>query len=460
MSYHVLWIDDEVAFLQSVQGLLGGEYQLSTATTMAEAFTIMRKETVDLILLDIDLGGEDGLEGLKRIKHEFASVDVVMVTGKKDPKLIVQAVRSGATDYICKPFAVEELTAILEKLQPVKQLRDRHDALIADLNPDASRAKFIGVSVAFRQMVDRAERVKGHQANLLLEGESGTGKELLARHVHSLEGNSQRPFIAVNCAAIPEGLLESELFGHEKGAFTGASARKIGKFELANGGDIFLDEISALKLELQAKILRVLQEKEIVRVGGTSPIRVNFRVIAAANEPLDQLVAKGAFRMDLFHRLRVIPLRLPPLRERREDIPILIAHFLEKYGKITGPKRITAEALRRLQQYDWPGNVRELENVIHSLVILSPEEIITENHLPPWALAGLGERAVTALRLPIGEGDTASYPALREYVKDVERRYIEHVLTRCEGDKSRAATALDIGRTTLYGKLKELGLME
>lgn len=461
MAYHILWIDDDPDFLLMVRNTLKDIHAISTAASLAQGLQLLKRETVDLVLLDMHIGPENGLDGLKQIKQETPSADVVMMTSERDAKCIVQAIRAGAADYLCKPFVPEELAALVEKLQAVKQIRDRHDALIADLNPVEARARFIGVSPAFQRLIAQAERLKGHQANVLLEGESGTGKELLARFIHSLEDQPQRPFIAVNCAAIPEGLIESELFGHEKGAFTGAVQRKIGKFELANGGDIFLDEISALRLDLQAKILRVLQEREIVRVGGNTPIRVNFRVLAATNDSLEQQVARGVFRMDLFHRLRVIPLHIPALRERQDDIPLLITYFLEKFSAATGAKRITAEAMDRLQEYAWPGNVRELENVIHSLMILTPHDIIDEPHLPQWALTGAAHRAthVVPTAAHAAAPDANTLPALREYVRQIERQYIEHVLRVHGGDKSRTANALAVGRTTLYGKLKELGLM-
>ena len=461
MPYHVLWIDDDPDFLSTAKAELRGSITVSTATNLTQGLAILKRESIDLVLLDVGLGEENGLAGLRLVKQEMPATDVVMVTGVKDPKSVVQAVRAGAADYLCKPFAMEELVAVIEKLQPVKQIRDRHDALMADLNPIGSRAQFMGISPAFRTLIEKAQRVKGHGANLLIEGESGTGKELLARYIHSLEDNAQRPFIAVNCAAIPEGLIESELFGHEKGAFTGAVQRKIGKFELANGGDIFLDEISTLRLDLQAKILRVLQEKEVVRVGGNAPMRVEFRVLAATNESLERQVARGEFRIDLFHRLRVVQLVLPPLRDRKEDIPLLIAHFLEKHGKVAGTKRITAEALRQLQNYEWPGNVRELENVMHSLAILTPDDIICERHLPQWAGLSNALHPKRAPQLPcVDWNDAQALPGLRDFVREAERGYIEHVMRMYGGDKSATANALAVGRTTLYGKLKELGLKD
>lgn len=460
MPYNILCIDDDPEFLLGLKLQLKKNYTIKTALTLQEGIQSIREETTDLVLLDIGLGQEDGMDGLRQIKQINPSIDVVMVTGYKDPKFIIQAIRNNAADYLCKPFELEELIAIIEKLQAIKSMRDRHDALIANLNPVDTRARLLGNSAVFRNLLEQANRVKGHMANILIQGESGTGKELLARYIHSLEENPQRPFIAVNCSAIPEGLIESELFGHERGSFTGALQRKIGKFELASSGDIFLDEISTLKMDLQVKILRVLQEREIVRVGGNIPIRVDFRVISATNENLEAKTDRNEFRMDLFHRLRVIQLQIPPLRERKEDIPLLVAYFLEKYGRAAGKKRITAEALRRLQNYYWPGNIRELENVVHSVVILSPSDIISEDHLPTWTMNSV-------LKKPVEQEQQESTPlipsvsgeiTLKDYVKQAEKIYIEHMLSTHKGDKTKAAEAMDVGRTTLYGKLKELGL--
>ena len=457
MSYNILCIDDDAEYLLSLKAEIKKMYpNVFAAQDLNEGMEIIKEEYIDGVLLDIGLPDCSGLEGLARIKKEYPSVDVVMVTGMRNPKFIVHAVRDGAADYITKPIDADELTAILEKLQAIKMMRDRHDALIANLNPNDTRARLLGSSPSFRSLLEQTTRLKGHNANVLILGESGTGKELLARYIHGLEENPLRPFVAVNCAAIPETLIESELFGHEKGSFTGAVGRKIGKFELANGGDIFLDEISTLKHDLQAKILRVLQEKEIVRVGGNSTVHTDFRVIAATNVDLAAMVEKNQFRMDLYHRLRVVQLAVPSLRERTEDIPMFVAYFLDKYGKDGKVKKITANALLKLQTYSWPGNVRELENVVHSVAILTQGDIIEEKHLPHWALNGIGENGKkyngpTAPELTI----TATY---REYMNRAERSYIEYVLGVCNDDRSRAATTMDVGRTTLYTKIKEYGI--
>jgi len=454
MAYNILCIDDDADYLFNLKSDLKKMYTVFSGGSLNEGLDIMKNEYIDGVLLDVGLPDSVGLDGLKKLKNQYPSVDVIMVTGEKDPKFIVNSVREGASDYLTKPYDTDELVAILEKLQAIKSMRDRHDALIANLNPEDTRCRLLGSSPAFRELLTQATRVKGHNANVLILGESGTGKELLARYLHSLEENStRRPFIAVNCAAIPESLIESELFGHEKGSFTGAIGRKIGKFELANGGDIFLDEISTLKPDLQAKILRVLQEKEIVRVGGNQTVHTDFRVIAATNDDVSTLVERGQFRMDLYHRLRVVQLVMPPLRERKEDVPMLVAYFLEKYSKDGRIKKITTNALSRLQNYSWPGNVRELENVVHSVAILTPSDIIEEKNLPHWALNGCGNGKKTASPGLPELTITATY---REYIRRAERSYIEYILTLCEGDRSKAAVAMDVGRTTLYAKLKEL----
>lgn len=464
MSYNILWIDDDPDFLLSMKIILKRKYNVDTFTTLAEGLQEIKDNDIDLVLLDVSLSGEEnGLEGLKQIKQLSPDTDVVMVTGSRDPKTIVEAVRAGAIDYLCKPFATDELLATIEKDQSAKSIRDRHNALIEDLNPPDTKTRILGSSPSFRNLMENAKRLKGHMANVLILGESGTGKELLARYVHSLEENSRRPFIAVNCAAIPDGLIESELFGYERGAFTGAGQRKIGKFELANGGDIFLDEISSLKSDLQAKILRVLQEKEIVRVGGNRPVSVNFRVIAATNEDLLEKVGRGEFRVDLYHRLRVVELHIPALRERQEDIPLLIAYFLNKFSAASKAKKISSGALRRLQEYPWPGNVRELENIIHSLTILSSSEIISVEDMPHWMNRQVTNGTISTSTLSDEGGlkipNDLSATTLRDFVKEAERVYIERALDQNRGDKTKTAQSLKMGRTTLYSKLKELDLM-
>ena len=458
MTIRILCIDDDADFLTSLRVSLKDAYEVKVASSISDGLQSLENDHVDLVLLDVGLGEENGIEGIRRIKRVQPHVDIVMLSGMRDPKAVVESIRAGAFVYLSKPFDRVELDAVVEKLAATWRVRDRYDALLEERDAERCKADFVHASVAVRRLIEQTACLKGRSANVLVLGESGTGKELLARHIHKLEGNPRRPLVAVNCAAIPENLLEAELFGYEAGAFTGAVKRRIGKFELADGGDIFLDEISSLKTDLQAKILRILEEREFCRVGGNQVIHADFRVIAATNESLEERVASGAFRMDLYHRLRVIELRMPALYERREDIPLLIEQFIKKFSD-GHPKTIAPDAMEMLMAYRWPGNVRELQNVIHSLVILTPGEVIRKEHLPTWSLNGCSKFAVTAglgMSVPTITEQTVT---LREYVQKAERSYIEHVLGHCGGDKTKTAEALDVGRTTLYGKLKELGLM-
>ena len=455
MDVHILAIDDDPEFLLFLKLGLNKNYNLTTAQNMREAEVLLKANGIDLVLLDIGLGNENGLELLKQIKSKYTELDVVIVTGHKDPKFVVEAIRLGASDYLIKPFEMEELVAIVEKTAPYRVMREKNKALLLELNTASSKSPILGQAPAFMEVLAKAGCVKGHKANVLIEGESGTGKELLARHVHRLEGDDKRPFVAVNCAAIPENLLESELFGHEKGSFTGAHQRKIGKFELANGGDIFLDEVSCLKWDLQAKILRSLQEKEISRVGGSSPVQVDFRVIAATNDSLESLVDQGKFRRDLFHRLRVVPLRVPPLRERQEDISLLAAAFLQKFA--VGEKwRFSTSALHVLEQYPWPGNIRELENLVQSLVILVPGPEIRREDLPEWVFRKQSHNSPS--NFSVGDFALPNKPhdlvPLRKYMTQLEGLYIKRALELTKGDKSKAAALLDISRTRIYDRLK------
>lgn len=454
-NLHVLCIDDDPDFLSSIESKLTPFCRCSTAQNISEGMRLIQKETVDVVLLDIGLGVENGIDGLKAIKNEDPSIDVVMVTGLKDPKLVIESVRAGAFDYLCKPPDIEEIVIILEKLNHTRKIQSRHDALIADLNSQDFSHGMVGLSASFRDVISTAERIRGHQANTLILGENGTGKELMARYIHGLEENPRRPFVAVNCAAIPEELIESELFGHEKGSFTGAIARKIGKFELAAGGDIFLDEISALKTELQAKLLRVLQEKEVMRIGGMHPIKVDFRVISATNEDMEILIADGRFRLDLYHRLCVVMLKIPPLRQRIEDIGFLVVYFINKYSRPGNRKELTPNAVKMLQQYGWPGNIRELENLIHNLVIMSPAKVIDCKDLPEWVKPGPRPPAGS----PIEWIENCHEIPFRQCLQRVEKFYIERLLDRMGGNKTKVADMVGMSRSTLHARIKELGVV-
>lgn len=458
MTQRILCVDDDKDFLLSLRVRVQHECEMLTAHSTQQALETLSQEPLDLVLLDIDLGEESGIECLKQIKVAHPKIDVVMLSGQRDPKVIVDAMRSGATDYLTKQFSTDELFAVILLATKNRQVRERYEALVEKQNSNGNAKEFVYANRAISKLLDQAKQVKGHQANVLITGETGTGKELLARFIHRVEGKLHRPFIAVNCAAIPENLIESELFGAERGSYTGAMQRRIGRFELADGGDIFLDEISSLKLDLQAKILRVLQEKEFTRVGGNELICANFRVLAATNDAIDQMVTRGDFRMDLYHRLRVIQFHIPPLRERPEDIRVLIDHFLQKYAKHGVAKKLSPGAVERLLAYHWPGNVRELENVIHSLVILSSGNTIEVRDLPAWAMNGVATADPKVAMPPLATAVEETVSTLKDFHQHAERRYIEHVLQQAGGDKSKAARLLDVGRTTLYAKLREFGM--
>jgi len=465
ITRRVLIVDDDEDFLVAMKMQLKGTYIVLTTTSIAGAMELLKKEDVDLVLLDVGLEREDGLEGIKKIHAVHPSVGVAMLSGRKDVQTVVEAIRRGAIDYLTKPLDMDCLTTVIERALAMRTMKEKCEAMIrSQINGSNKGAKIIYKSKKMEMLLHESSQIKGHDANILIIGETGTGKELLARYIHEQEGSVRRPFVAVNCAAIPENLLESELFGHEAGAFTGATRRRIGKFELADGGDIFLDEIGTLKLDLQVKLLRVLQEKEFCRLGSNAPIKTNFRAIAASNQSLEELVDKGNFRMDLYHRLRVIQLTVPPLRQRTEDIPLLVDHFLEKFSYQGKKKQISEGAMSRLVEYPWQGNVRELANVVQSLAIMTRGEVIDETHFPSWVMNGNGKLRIQENdslqgKMPIPSSGE-SVATLQDYIRQIERGYISQVLNLNRGDKTKTAEDLGIGRTTLYMKMKELEMMK
>ena len=462
----ILIIDDDSDFLVGMRMQLRGIYGVFTATSINEGLTLLTSHDVDLVLLDVGLEGENGLEGIKRLRSVHPSVGVAMLSGRRDVRTVVEAIRAGAVDYLTKPLDVDDLTEVMEKAVTARTTQERCEALLqSQISRRNCKATIVYRSPSMQRLIREAEQIRGHGVNVLIIGETGVGKELLARFIHQQEGEGRRPFVAVNCAAIPEHLLESELFGHEAGAFTGAARRRIGKFELADGGDIFLDEVSTMKLDLQVKLLRVLEEKEFCRLGSNTSIRADFRVISACNQSLDVLVEKGCFRIDLYHRLRVIQLMMPPLRERLEDIPQLVEYYLDRFSAGGRRKQFTERAMAKLMEYPWPGNVRELANVVQSTVILTQEDIIDEWAFPPWVLNG--RWSVRGQNMGATRGETMflstateTITSLREYVQRAERAYIEHVLRLNEDDRTNTALTLGIGRTTLYAKMRELGMMK
>lgn len=450
--YHILCVDDNPNFLFGLKMALKKQYQVSTETQFGRAMEVIKNDPVDLVLLDVDLGGADGVSLLSKIRELDPSTLVIMLSGERNAETIVRAMRAGAADYLCKPYPTPELKAVIEKNLAHKNERDRSAALLEHYSPSDGHPKLVGKSAAIQAMVEKAGKLKGYDSSILIEGESGTGKEVLAQYLHSLEDNAKRPFIAVNCAAIPDNLLESELFGHEKGAFTGAIKRKIGKFELAAEGDIFLDEINSLKPDMQAKLLRVLQEKEFYRVGGDKPVKVNVRIIAASNSGLVELVQQGVFRQDLYYRLRVILFEIPALRERIDDLGILVDYFL--YRLANHSKSLSEQVFEVFRSYQWPGNIRELQNLLESLCIMSDGPVIQVSDLPNWVKANyLKGDELTDYAQGARLTTEAITGALKDYMRQKEVEYIKRAIRLHNGNVSKTAQILKVSRSTIYNAL-------
>jgi two-component system response regulator AtoC len=381
----ILIVDDEPHILNTMQlGLEAKGYRVATAISGEEGLEKYKSDRPDVILLDIRLAGMDGMAVLKSIKEQDARTQVVMMTAFGSIRSAVEAMKLGAYDYIAKPSSLDEVTMILRNAEERFKLFDENSELKAQLRSRYRFENIVGTSAAMQKVYQLMERVIETDSTVLISGETGTGKEMIAQAIHYNSKRAGQLFQAIHCAGLQENLLENELFGHEKGAFTGADARKYGLFEIADKGSVFLDEISEMSSVMQAKLLRVLQEKEFLHVGGIKPVRVDVRVLAATNDNLEKLVKDGKFRQDLYYRINVVPLRLPPLRERKEDIPLLASHFLTYYTKKHGKKldKISQEALAIFEQYDWPGNVRELENAVEHGVNLAMGQVLGLNDLP------------------------------------------------------------------------------
>ena len=444
----ILIIDDDKSLLESYTVLLEDEFQVSTAESGEKGLDLLRHEDVHLVLLDVRLPDINGIEVLRRIKALDENVDVIMITAVKDVRVAVEAIKLGAYDYLEKPFEIDDILSLLRRTLEHQNLL-REVLYLRDLHADGDRYLIVGRSPKMRQIYDLIARVSDTNATILISGESGVGKELMARAIHQQSQRRPNPFVALNCAAISEHLVESELFGHERGAFTGAVEMHRGKFELAHTGTLFLDEVGSLRLDLQAKLLRVLQEREFERVGGGKTIRTDVRVVAASNQDLRQMVADHTFRDDLFYRLNVIPLHVPPLRDRREDIPLLVNHFLMKYNKAFGRQvqGVTSEALALLTHYHWPGNVRELENVIERLVVLSRHRILDIEDMP---------LDLKSVRGQLAHDLFATGADLRQAKAEFERHYIVQTLEKYGWNQTEAAKKLGIHRNTLLTKMDML----
>ncbi len=447
----VLIVDDERAIRLSLCGLLEKEgYDVVGAATYDEAIAAIGKG-VDLVLTDLALGkGSGGLEILRAAKQQCESTPVVMITAHGSEKVAVSAMKAGADDYVPKPFDNDEIRLLVGRLLRQHQAAREHELLLARVERDYGSGSIVGGGAAMRAVMDAIARVADTDLSVLVRGESGTGKELVAQALHQRGRRARRPFVAVNAAAIHRELVESELFGHEKGSFTGASARRIGRFEAADGGTIFLDEIGDMPLETQAKVLRVLEERKIERVGGDRPIDVDVRVVAATHRDLEVEVKRGRFRQDLYYRLRVVEIVLPPLRERIEDVPALVERFLEKVALRLGRSKrsLSASALAALGRHSFPGNVRELRNVIEHAVVLAEGEHIEAADL---RLDGAGGGAHTAIRQ---SGIFAD--AKKQVVEEFERRFLRQALREHGGNVSATAEAIGMVRQSLQQKLREL----
>ena len=449
----ILVVDDERGILDTLQILFRSEgFDVAVADSGRGALEALEREKPDLVLSDIKMPGAGGLEVLSKAKEVDPELPVILMTAQASLQSAMRAVNEGAYHYIQKPFVNDELLTICRRAAETRQLKVENRRLKKEIGrrERSALARPVGTSPAFTAVLALAETVAPTDSTVLLSGESGTGKEVVARYIHRLSDRSERPFFSINCGALPESLLESELFGHLKGSFTGAVKDKDGLLVAANGGTLFLDEIGEMSAATQVKLLRAIQEREVIPVGSTEPKSVDVRIVAATNRDLEEEIRKGTFRSDLYYRLNVIQLRLPPLRERREDVELLARHFLERLGEREGrePRALPPETLEVLRAYDWPGNVRELENALERAAVVAPGAAIEQAHLPERV------RERPEVRL-VGEAHLGN-PTMDV----IERAYIQWVLQAEGGNKTRAAEVLGIDPSTLYRKLNRYGLAE
>jgi len=454
MKKRVLLIDDEARVRASLKMVLEPTYEIIQAADAQEGLELFRKEAPHLVLLDVILPGTDGLSVLQTLRAEDRAAPVIMLTGTKSVKTAVDAMKFGAADYLSKPFDVDELRIVVEHALKNQELQREVKQLRAQVVRRYAFHNLIGKSPSMQDIYNKIEQVADSRTTVLITGESGTGKELVAKALHFNSGRRERPFIALNCAAIPETLIESELFGHEKGSFTDATARRVGQFELANNGTLFLDEIGDLSAMTQAKLLRILQEREFTRVGGVQSIKVDVRIVAATNKNIEELVRKGQFREDLYYRINVIALYLPPLRERGEDVPLLANHFLAKRIEEDSrpPQEFSKDAVDLLSRYPWPGNVREMENIIEQAFIWSKgSDAITPEHLPNILK---NDSRSSSLR----DDTLAGRLSLEKAVMEFEREIILDALKRTNYIQTHAANLLGISRRMLKYRMDTLGI--
>ena len=444
----ILLIDDDDSLRRVIEfSLSEAGYSVKAAAGGEEGLRLFDAGAFDAVITDITMPGVDGMQVLAKVRERDEAVPVIVITAYGTIESAVEAMRQGAFDYITKPFNRDELRITLDKALKMRRLERQNAELRTAVNDRYRFDAIIGTSNRIREVLEMAGRVAASDASVLITGESGTGKELLAKGIHYNSGRSDGPFVAINCAAIPENLIESELFGHVKGAFTGAVRDREGKFELAGGGTLFLDEIGDLRVDLQAKILRALQERHVDRVGGRHPVPVDVRIIAATNRDIERAVREGSFREDLYYRLSVVTLHIPPLRERREDVPLLAGHFLKKFNPSDGI-RLDQDALSLLTGYGWPGNVRELENVVQRASVLRRGDIVTAADLPDKLRKEKTSVESIILNLP-DEG-------IR--LEELEKNLIIKALEKHNNNQTRAAEYLGITRPTLIYRLEKYGI--
>lgn len=448
MTFNVLIVDDE----KNIRAGLGRALELDGYRTILaadgqEALDVIRSEEVDLVIADLKMPRVSGEELLRRVVDQYPTVPVIILTGHGTIETAVQAMRDGAYDFLTKPVSLERLSLLASRALSTRELVLQHRQLQQELESHRQTSAIIGKSSEMQRVMEVVQQVAPTKASVLITGESGVGKELVADAIHRLSDRGDKPHVKVHCAALSEALLESELFGHEKGAFTGAIGRKRGRFELANTGTIFLDEIGEISQSVQIKILRVLQEKQFERVGGEDTLTVDVRIVSATNRDLRREIEDGRFREDLFYRLNVVNIHVPPLRDRKEDIPLLTASFIKEFARENNKpvEGIDPQARAALHRYQWPGNVRELRNSIESAVVMAKNNYITLDDLPPTI--GRGDDESDTIRISVGSR-----------LDDAEREVIRSTLASCNGNKTRTAEVLGIGRKTLHRKISEYGL--
>jgi two-component system nitrogen regulation response regulator NtrX len=453
MNHNILVVDDEKGILDQLSGILQDEgYNTLTAQTGEKSLELIQENGIDLVMLDVKLPDIDGIEILRKIKDNQSDIPVIMISGNATIGLAVEATKLGAYDFIEKPFSpIEKIDRMLLTIKQAIERQQLEQENKRFKNREQRKYMMVGESKSAKQLYEQISKAAPSKGRVLITGENGTGKELVARAIHQLSNRASAKFVELNCAAIPQELIESELFGHEKGSFTGAGTRQIGKFEQANGGTLFLDEIGDMSLTAQSKVLRAIEEGEIQRIGGTRTLKVDVRIISATNKVLEKEIEKGNFRQDLFYRLNVIPITVPPLRDRKDDIPILVEHFVEQFCDENGKplKKISPDAISVLKDYNWPGNIRELRNIVERLIIMVDSDTIKGSHV------------LLAINIDQSQSSNTKAPvSLKDMMDEYEKKIIIAELEANDGNVSQTARNLNIDRANLYRKLRSYDILK